>query len=244
MSILVKIIGVLTLIFSGGIGMATVAGQGLPLPEFAGWFAHPDGTPCVRFCLFGIVVGGTHIEEAQQKLENHPLTQGMRLAYGISGDDFTTTYGATILLSTNGATIVVNSVRSVVSGVSIYATPDVVRASTAKSLPILRALRSANLGAMIAWLKSPRTVSSSDLFDTETIVFPPISGARVTLLTRAAPGMDRRLAFNHELMSFAITGSLGIRLRNATGGTNVSGRWRGFTTLDYYGDRPTPIPGN
>jgi hypothetical protein len=188
-------------------------------------------------CLFGIVVGGTHIDEAQKKLEIHPLTQGMRMTLGISGDSFTSAYGATILLSTEGATIVVNSVRSVVSSVAIYATPEMVRRSHAGSLPILRALRSASLGALVAWLKNPRTVSSSDLFETETLIFPEISGARVSLTAKAKPGSERRLSINHELTSFSIMGTLNARFRTATGG-NVSGRWQGFTWLDVYGDRP------
>jgi hypothetical protein len=240
MSFLVKLVGIFAVIFSGGIGMAHVAGKGAPPPEFAAWFTHPDGTPCNRFCLFGIVVGGTHIDEAQRKLEAHPLTQGMIVTHGISGDSETGAIGATVILSGGGARVIVNALRSVVSSAAIYAMPELDR-NAADALPIVRAIRSANLGSMVAWLRLPRSVSSSDLFVTETIVFPNVTGARVTMTTRAKPGTDRRLTVDHEFISFAITGSTAARVRLAAG-SSVSGRWQGFTSLDHYGDKPTPIP--
>src|SRR5262245_6345985 len=65
---------VLTIISASSTVMARLIGSTRP-PPISAIFAHPDGSPCERPCLFGISPGKTDARQARLALSSHPITR-------------------------------------------------------------------------------------------------------------------------------------------------------------------------
>lgn len=87
---LILILTVLTLILSGAITLARLAGGATEPPAFGKWFTNADGTPCEMPCLFGIRVGVTRFDEVEGILKAHPvaIVKDKNEDYSVSSIEF------------------------------------------------------------------------------------------------------------------------------------------------------------
>ena len=75
---------VLFLAFALVLAMIRLVGSTLPSP-LGMLFTNPDGSPCRRPCVFGILPHRTTLRDAVTLLKLHPLTKDFRAASGLSG---------------------------------------------------------------------------------------------------------------------------------------------------------------